>query len=76
MFNILDGEKMSDDGIVIGAVRLISCLTRENVEWGTRSLMIWKKRKDLNILECINLAREELYGDSIKDNTIEEPNEL
>ena len=67
---------MSDDGIVENAVRLISCMTRKNIEWGTRSLIIWKERKHLSVLECINLAREELDGDSIKDNTIKEFNDL
>lgn len=60
---------MSDDGIVRNTVSLISCLTRDNIDWGTLSFMIWKTRHDLNTLQCVWLASKLLTNKRLEEIT-------
>ncbi len=59
---------MSDDGLVKNAVRIISCATRDNAEWGSRAFQIWKQRHDLDPSQCVEAARQELYGNARQQN--------
>jgi len=47
---------MSDDGLVRSAVAIISCSTRDNVEWGSRSFELWKLNPSLDPSVCVEIA--------------------
>ena len=61
---------MGDDGLVANAVRIISCMTRDNTELGGRAFKIWGERHDLDPSQCVAAAQQELYGNpnSQQDN--------
>lgn len=60
---------MSDDGVVKNAVSIISCLTRNNIDWGTLSFRVWKTRHDLSVLESVWLAKELLANKQLEEIT-------
>jgi len=59
---------MSDDGLVSTAVKIISCSTRDNVEWGARAFKIWNERHDLDPSQCVEVTRRELYENKPEQN--------
>lgn len=60
---------MSGNPFLKGAINIITALTRDNNQWGSRAFQIWKElRKDpetgrlLDPAQCVEAARQELHA--------------